>query len=344
MSLADLSAQIRAALKWLLILPVILLLLWIVWLVAKEVSKVALKPRGQETAYGNLAPPFFTKTYSTLTASQFELAASLPKQKEKANVFQLQPGSKFSEKQQKELVSFFGLSGSEKKQSGNVTTWKNSSATFSLDTSQSHLEFRLDLTKGSSLLPTNASVDKDQAVKKAKEILKNLVSLPKDVDQDNPIVLFFSLSAEKRSETSNLSANAVEINFFRKVDGTRSSGDPLIRLLLERGSNKILEFDYHYYPLNPVASAYPIIDSSKAWEELQDGRAFTKESDEFDLVTATKINLSYWESKFSQPYLQPIWVFSIKGGSDSGEKEFEAYLPAIDPSFLWKGESPLSPP
>jgi len=344
MSLADLSAQIRAALKWLLILPAILLLLWVVWLVAKEVSKVALKPRGQETAYGKLAPPLFTKTYSTLTASQFELAASFPKKKEKANVFQLQTGSKFSEKQPKELVSFFGLSGSEKNQSGNVTTWKNSSATFSLDNSQSHFEFRLDLTKESSSLPTNASVDKDQAVKKAKEILKKLVFLPKDVDQDNPVVLFFSLSAEKRSETSNLSANAAEINFFRKVDGTRSSGDPLIRLLLERGSNKILEFDYHYYPLNSVASAYPIIDSSEAWEELQDGKAFTKEGDEFDLVTATKINLSYWESKFSQPYLQPIWIFSIRGKNDSGEKEFEAYFPAITPSFLWKGESPISPP
>lgn len=338
MSLADLSAQIRAALKWLLILPAILFILWLVWLGAKEVSKVALKPRGQEIAYGNLAPPLFTKTFSPLKADKFELATSLPKQKEKADVFQIEQAGKFSEERQQEIVRFFGLTYGEKTKEDNLLTWKGNFATLRLDNSQSHFEFRYDFSKDASSLATTAS-DKNQAIKKAKEILKKLAPLPKDIDENDVLVRFFTLSQNKREETSSPSANAVEINFFRKIGSLRSSGDPLIRLLFTQGGNKILEFDYNYYPLNLEGSAYPIIDSNQAWEELQEGRAFTKETSEFDFVRVTKINLSYWESKFHESYLQPIWVFLVKGSDDSGEKEFEAYLPAINPSFFWQEES-----
>jgi len=339
MSLADLSAQIRAALKWLLILPAILVIIWLVWLGAKEVSKLALKPRGQDTAYGNLAPPLFTKTFSPLKADKFELATSLPKQKEKADVFRIEQAGKFSQEQQKEIVSFFKLTNGEKKQTDNVIAWKAGSASLSLDTSQSHFKFRLDLSKDTSSLPSAAAIDKNQASRQAKEVIKKLNLVPKDIDLDNPLVRSFTISVGKREETSAASANVVEINFYRKIKGVRSSGDALIRMLLERGSNKILEFDYDYYPLNSVGSTYPIIDSDQAWEELQAGRAFTKESSEFDLVKVTKINLSYWESKFHEPYLQPIWLFSAKGEAKGAEKEFEAYLPAINPSFFWGEES-----
>ena len=84
-------------------------------------------------------------------------------------------------------------------------------------------------------------------MKKANELLKklNIKLKDKNLDEKNAVVKFYSLTSSNREETKATSANAVEIQFFRKVGKALSTGDAPIRLLLASKGNSVLEFDYH---------------------------------------------------------------------------------------------------
>jgi len=335
MSLADLSAFIRSGLKWFLASLVVLFLLWLVWVWINGASQAVFKPKGEDTAFGKIAAPFFVKTYSSLTAGGFELSTSLPKEKEKALVYQAVPADKFSASQIDKLVTFLGFTKSSQKKAGGLVTWGSTTGTayLKLNTSQSHFTYKYNFSEDDSSFSARVSSDEKAALEKAKRDLLQLGLLPEDISKGASSLKYLKITEGGREKTSASSANALEIAFFRKVGDSSGGGDGSIRLLFG-ASFKVLEFDYYYSPLDPVGSPYPIISSQQAWQNFQGGKAFVATARKFDSIVVTKVNLSYWESTMAQKYLQPIWVFVGKGKSSGHEEEFTAYMPAISPSYL----------
>ena len=174
-------------------------------------------------------------------------------------------------------------------------------------------------------------------------MIRNLADFFYIGDEKNAVVKFYSLTSSNREETKATSANAVEIQFFRKVGKALSTGDAPIRLLLASKGNSVLEFDYHYSPLNSTGAPYPIISSSKAWEEVKEGNSLTESKGRFSSIKVIGVASSYWESKFYQPYLQPIWIFSGVGQTTTGELEFQAFVPAVNPEYLSQTEDETQP-
>jgi len=335
MTLADFSAFVRSSLKWFLVSLVALFILWLVWVWINGASQLVFKPKGEDTAYGKIAAPFFVKTYSSLTAGSFKLSTSLPTEKEKIPVYQTVAANKFSDDQIEKIANFFGLTKSSQKKAGDTLTWGSTTGTalLKLNTSQSHFAYKYNFSQEGYSFNERISFDEKAALEKAKGNLLQLGLLPPDISKGTYSFNYFKISEGGRQKTSASSANALEIAFFRKVGDFVSSGEGSIKFLFGP-SFKILQLDYYYSPLDPVGSPYPITSSQQAWQNFQNGKAFVATGGNFDSVTVMKITLSYWESTMAQNYLQPIWVFSGTGEIGGKEENFTAYMPAIASSFL----------
>jgi hypothetical protein len=336
--LSDLSEGLRVILKWVLLGLAILFLLWLSWTIINGITRLVFKPKLEDVAYGKIAPPLFTKTLYSLKANRFRLSADLPKD-QKAEVYKAAETKKFSTNQRDNIANFFGLSGGKKSSSENVVSWeaKGEVAKLSINYSVNNIIYRFNYSKDTSPLSGSISLGEKDISEKTQKILKSLNLLPKDIDVKNPSVNFISIKKGVKKTSTQRNANVAEISYFRKVGKKLSSGHPPIRIMLSKNGNKVLELDYFYLPLGSAGSSYPIISASQAWKTLQAGKAFVEKSTKFTSVKITNVKLSYWESKFHQSYLQPIWVFSFEGLSKKGREKLKAYLPAIDPSFLTSG-------
>ncbi|OGY21839.1 MAG: hypothetical protein A2126_00350 [Candidatus Woykebacteria bacterium GWB1_45_5] len=334
MTLAEFSAFIRRSARWFLISIAVLFLLWLVWIFIRATSGFFIQPKGEDTAFGKLAIPFFVKSYSFIKAGRYELDTSLPKQQEKALVYEFNPANKFSEQQTSKIASFLGFTESSQKKVGATITWGSTSgqAYLKLNTATSHFTYRYNFSKEDSDLEKISFTEKE-ALAKTKEILQQLGLLPEDISKGASIARYLKISGSKQEKVAEGTANALEVSLFRKVGNSTSNGDAPIRFLFG-ASLKILEFDYNYSPLDPVGSPYPIISGQAAWNSFQEGKAYTSTRTDFDSIIVTKISLSYWESALPQKYIQPVWLFVGKGKTDSQEEEFTAVYTAISQSFL----------
>lgn len=245
---------------------------------------------------------------------------------------------------------FFGLLKGDKSQKDGLTTWKKAkdSTSLKLDTTNAHFTYIHDTSKDTNLFKSKNTLDKNAVLKKTQEVFKELgISLNgKNIDTSNPILTYFNFSVSGRKKTNEKSANSVEIKLYRKVGERLSSGDAPIRLVLaEKG--KVLEMDFYFTPLDSESAPYPIITSSQAWEEVKLGKSFSEAKQEFNSVKVTQISLIYWESRFYQPFFQPVWMFVGIGKTKSGDIEFQTFVPAISPDYLsldQEGESSNQPP
>ena len=195
MTLADLSAWIRTALKWVLLATVALAALWIGWIIVTGVSSSLFRPQDADTAYGVLDPPIFSQTYSFFKSKTYENEATLPKSRKKLAVFQFENSEKFTKEQQNKIASFFGLVSTEKSETDGLITWKKKSETtnLKLDVSSSHFIFKRDLSKDKRLLNSKVNLDQNQALKKTAEIFKKInISLDnKNIDADKTVIKYF---------------------------------------------------------------------------------------------------------------------------------------------------------
>jgi len=338
MTLADLSAWIRASLKWVAAGVVVIILLWIAWIVIAGVSSIIFKPRGAATQFGVLDPPLFVKTYSVFKSKEIKNEANLPRADRKISVYQFGKSSQLSEEVQKKFVSFFGLNTVKKVTDKGLNTWKRKTDNtyLKINTTLSHFTYTRDISNDSSLLDSKVNLNKAKAMKQATEDVKKLgLKLEKtDIDQKNPVVTYYKITKAGRSTSSETSANAVQIEFFRKVEKTLTSGQAPLRILYAQGGKKILEFDFTFSPINESSAPYPTITASQALELVKTGGSYSEVDEEFDTAVVTSVVLTYWESKFFQAYLQPVWKFSGEAQSGANKTSFEAFVPAVNQTYL----------
>jgi hypothetical protein len=339
MELSDLSDRIRSVIKWFLISLVIIFVLWLIWLLVGNVSKLVFKPRGEATAYGKLAPPFFTKTFHPLKVeeSKVSLTISLPSSKEETEVYKIDTKKGFTQEQQNKIIAYFAIPNPERTQSGKTMIIENLQAGTRLDLNgtEGKFTYRFNFARDPSFPGSKVILEKNQSIEAAERILKNIGVFPKDLDSKNSVVNYLAFSADKKINSNLGQANGVDILIPRKF-GYSSLGQLPVRVLLAGAGDKIIELDYFYSPSLEPASPYPILNSDKAWEGFRKGGSFTQEKKEFTSATVEKMYLAYWESKNFQPYIQPVWVFEGKGTTKGLTEPFQALLPAVSPSFLQK--------
>jgi len=336
-TLSALSDKIRKIYKWGLLAIVSVFFLWISWFIISNLSNLIFKPVGDDIAYGKLAPPIFTRTFQGVRSENFILETKLPKttKEPKAQVFKIENPSGINESEQEKLARGLGLIGEEKTSSGSVVTWKHRNGTkLTINTRLGHVEYNFNYGFEQGVLAGKITSSENDLLNKAATTLKFRNLLPGDIDKKNAGLKFFFIQGTSKKQSSKASSNAVEISYFRKVDSKTSVGDPPIRLLLSQNGNRILELDYFYSPTNTVGSPYPIISADQAWDLLKEGKAFAQTQTKYSTVKLKGLRISYWESHFSQPYLQPVWVFSLEGVSKEGSASFTAFISAIGASYL----------
>ena len=337
MTLSNLSDEIRLIAKWALVAIITLILLWLLWTLISGFSRVLFKPSAEDIAYGTLASPLFTKTLHKVESESFTLDSELPKTsgEPKASVYKIVGSEAINEKGLNKLVQHFGMAGEEKANSGNVSSWKHRNGSkLTVNTGLLHITYRFNFTKETGVLSEAISSSEKDLIEKSEFTLKSLNLLPNDIDKKKTLLKFVSIKGSTKKDSSKENANAVNISYFRKLDGKVTIGQAPIRILLSQNGDRILELDYSYVPINPVGSPYPIISSDQAFDLLKGGSAFSNKKKVFKNLKVKSVILSYWESNFRQPYLQPVWAFLLEEISATENEEFTAYLPALDPSFL----------
>ena len=337
MTLSALSDQIRKIYKWGLLALALIFFLWFGWFIISSLSNLIFKPVGDDIAYGKLAPPIFTRTFQRVKSENFILETKLPKttKNPKAQVFKIEDPVGINEEEQEKLTRGLGLVGEEKTSSGNVITWKHRNGTkLTINTRLGHVEYDFNYGFEQGVLAGKITSSENDLLDKAATILRSRNLLPGDIDKKNTALKFFFIQGTSKKQSAKASSNALEISYFRKVDSKTSVGDPTIRLLLSQNGNRILELDYFYSLINAVGSPYPIISADQAWGLLKEGKAFAQTRIKYSTVKLKGLRISYWESHFSQPYLQPVWVFSLEGVSKEGSASFTAFISAIEASYL----------
>ena len=339
MSLATLSAQIRSFLKWFLISIAALIIIWIVWILIRDVSRLVFKPKGEDVAYGQVSPPLFVKTYYQLDPGKAELSTPAPKTSDKALVYTFSENKGFSEQQIDKLIKYFNLSKNSKKEGGNIISWQDSAklAVLSFDKNKNYFTYRYLFEKDLSVLSGTIAPFQSLVFDKIKKILQSLELPQKEFNKESGEIKYYKLSNEKRVIVEPNVANTTEVTFFRKLGNINAVGIPILRILFG-GNNKILEFVYSYSPIDPIGSPYPIITSDEAWKNFKDGNSYIANSNKYSEIAVEKMYLSYWESSLPQTYLQPVWVFVGTGNINTNKERFTSLLPAISPSYLFVEE------
>lgn len=212
------------------------------------------------------------------------------------------------------------------------TTLRMNIATLNFDYRWNYEEVPSQLTTKN--LPTNV-----QAQNEALNFFSQVTEIPEDLQEGEPKFSYFRFVAPRLLPAPSLSeADFVRVDFFRnKLDKLdifpasplQSEAYALFSGARERGQ-RIVDARYNYFPIEAETFAtYPLKPVQAAWQELQTGEAYLANlgQNTDGRVTIRQAYLAYYDSPTKQAFLQPIFVFT-------GDREFFAYVPAIDPEWV----------
>jgi hypothetical protein len=195
-------------------------------------------------------------------------------------------------------------------------------------------DYLSDLT----LVGINSAPNKDQAIAEAKAFLQRANVLTPDLAAGTQQVIHFKFNPPNLEQAMALSeADFALVNFFRTdLEGIRilppNPKKSLVSVLLSGSSDqqkRILEVNYTHFSINESDSCtYPLKEIDQAWQDLQNNKAFLASfGQNYDgQVVIRKVYLGYFDPPDDQRFLEPIYVFE-------GDRDFIAYIPALDPKF-----------
>ncbi len=154
-----------------------------------------------------------------------------------------------------------------------------------------------------------------------------------DLNIAKPTFTYLKLEGDQLVVTTSQSqADAVRVDLFRNnLNGFRVLTDRpnegLIEIILgssKKSDKRILYARNNYWPIDiKTVGIYKLKTSTEAWEELQSSQgyfaSYTPNQTQF---TITNISLALYDSRESQFFLQPVFVFE-------GENKFLAYVSAV---------------
>lgn len=304
-------------------------------------------PPPPNTAFGKLPKPKFPQK-ENLPVLNFKLdtiSGGLPEMEKQGNVFFMPQPS----------VNFFALE--------NTITWarlmgfiqepqknsfdlrfvnQNEKTTLDVNYLKRNFVFVYDWKNDLSITATGNPPDQNQVIIVAKAYLQKKGVLTEDLDQGSAEVVYLKSSGSDLLETNRFEANFAKANFLRKEI---QSGTQKIKILPDNpkqsnvwllispnliANDGVAEIHYQNFPISLQKPAtYPFRDINEAWTQLLAGKGYIANlgNNSSGNIVVRKVYLAYYDSRQSQDYLQPIFVFE-------GDKDFFAYVPAITESWL----------
>ncbi|MEA2020522.1 MAG: hypothetical protein U9M98_02270 [Patescibacteria group bacterium] len=370
MSLTKVSKVTRRGIAAFIIFLAVLTIGRIGWNVGVRIYRHFFPPKkpAPETAFGKIGIPKIPSSDINLSKWKYELdtpTARLPAMPDRLPIFPLEknPTTPLTELQAEDLAKSLGFTSSPKAISPTEYRWEEGKRTlemnivsqaFSLTYDSNTLE--IQLTKGNA--PT-----KQLAEDTAQNFLNRLSLGNKTLESAKREVSFVQINNGKFSVVESLSqAQLTRVDLFKVLNVDGKSYDVLgpkprqglTTLLVAGGSyrsvvDQVPIAEYQNWKIKTEeGSTYPLLTSSKAWENLEAGNAalvYLKpqgagfyENPSPPLVEKIRIQnmqLAYFESKQAQNYLTPIYVF--KGLAEvKNQKPWEIvlYLNAIPQEWV----------
>lgn len=180
-----------------------------------------------------------------------------------------------------------------------------------------------------------------EAEKAARDYLRRAGQSADDLEKGKARVEFLQVSPDGLPPAfSQSDAQLTRVHLFRAdiektsvVTPTATEG--LIQILVSgtRSEKQVVETQFRYSPVELERLAtYPLRSVASAWGELQqEGGNVIQAEEGINAVVVRTVELGYYDSDVPQEFLQPVYVFR-------GDKDFVAYVPAIDAKWLKKEE------
>ena len=180
--------------------------------------------------------------------------------------------------------------------------------------------------------------DVGTVVKSLKSYLASAQLLTSDLATVSGEVVYLKSVGDKFETAVSLSeADFARVDLLRTpIDGqfqsyTPTGGQGTISAITSsyyEGPSSILEMSYNHHPVDySHFETYPLRSSQSAWQVLQAGEAYIAGGRNLDQAVVRHIFLGYFDSFESQPFYQPIYVFS-------GDNGFLGYVSAVDPKYI----------
>jgi len=201
--------------------------------------------------------------------------------------------------------------------------------------------YQNDLT----LVGLKSAPPQEQAIAEARNFLQKAGVFTVDLTNGSQEIVYFRFEPPNLEPAIALSeADLTLVNFFRvNLDDLKimppNPKKSLVSVLISGSTDsqkRILEVNYTHFPINETTSAtYPLKNIEDAWQELQKNEAYLANfGQNYDgQVVIRKIYLGYFDPPDEQKFLEPIYVFE-------GDREFFAYVSALDPEYISKEGSP----
>lgn len=239
--------------------------------------------------------------------------------------------------------------------------WKdiNTDATLTVDLASQSIDMYTPL-KNISANYEQGSIDEASAKEMADEFFTKLGKFQDPLFSSGEKKTYLGRFVGERvvEAASTLEAQLVMFDYFRSINEIPIMGpDPtqgMIRVVFGKPRidnlkliNPIVQI-YENHVDQATEATYPIIPVAIAWQNVARGNGviasvipgnkspFEKyQRTNVDKVTIEKIYLGYYDSKFRQEYLQPIYVFEGRYTSGVGGKgAITLYYPAIDGKYV----------
>lgn len=207
----------------------------------------------------------------------------------------------------------------------------------------------IDLVTGYFTLATSWKTDVEitrarapsaqDAEKIARDYLRRIGQSADDLEKGKARAEFLQVSPEGLLPAlSQSDAQFVRVHLFRAdiekasvVTPTATEG--LIQILVSgaRSEKQVVGAQFRYSPVELERLAtYPLRSVASAWGELQQGGGVIIRAEEgVNAVVVRTVELGYYDADTPQEFLQPVYVFR-------GDKDFVAYVPAVEEKWLKK--------
>lgn len=192
-----------------------------------------------------------------------------------------------------------------------------------------------DLKSGFGFIMANDLPTPGDAILFSKSSLRgNNLWVPSE-NAPEPLIFYYKITPKGDLMKTELpfDANLIRVVFNReKIDektvfvSNEETGQA--DLLLASGkdnSTQIIEFKYHYFPIDEVNfGTYYTKSASQAWEEFKAGKGYVENFGLLKDPIVRSVFLGFYDSLLGSGYIYPIWVFE-------GDKGFRAFVSAVLP-------------
>jgi len=340
-TLSEAAQLSKKGLRWIVIFGVVILGLIILLILGQTIKNIIFppKPLPPTVAFGKIPKldlsegikPSLGVTYSLETIS-----GQLPNLPTNVKVFVVAgEESSFGALQRtKIMVTKLGFATEPQNIGGNVFKFidpKKTDRSITINVASENFQLTSNFSQDTQVISTRPKTVED-AIGRAVEFFNNFELKTKEFPKEKVETRFLRIDGNNLTQTPALgSANLVEVNFKRAdIDKlpiiTPQESSPSAQALVSQNSIVAaqlskLAIERHKF------STYPLKGTAKAFEDLKAGKGYlNKEPEDRSRIPIRDVTLVYLETKKSQGFLQPVYVFK----SDKG---LVAYVSAVEEAW-----------